>query len=190
MNAILDLLKSFWRLFVWWVVIQPWEEGIRVRLGKDRKRLHPGLRFRIPYIDSVYKQSNRLRWATMMPQTVTSRDGITVTVSGQLGYHITDVDKLYDTLHQAENGIRSIAQGAIAEYVFRHDYSECSPEAIARGVKDSLGLEKYGIGAERVQLTTFCRVKTYRIINDQHENIWEDLLNTTRDDQPSGGPPR
>lgn len=63
MNAFVEILRSFWRCFIWWVVIQPWEQGIRVRLGKKRVRLEPGIHFRIPYLDAVFKQSNRLRWA-------------------------------------------------------------------------------------------------------------------------------
>lgn len=184
MNAIIDILKSFWRLLIWWVVVQPWELGLRVRLGKERRLLRSGVHFRIPYVDAVYKQSVRLRWATMTPQTVTTRDGHTLTMSGQLGYRIVDIDRLYDTLHQAENAIRSIAQGAIAEYVHRHDFSECSPEHVSDGAAQTLSLARFGLAADRLQLTTFCRVKTYRMIMDHHENIWDDLLNTTMDDSP------
>ena len=188
MNWFLEILRSFWRLFVWWVVILPWEEGIRVRLGKKRVRLHPGLRFRIPYLDTVYKQSNRLRWAVMMPQTVTTRDGHTLTVSGQLGYRITNIDTLYDTLHQAENGVRAVAQGAIADYIHGHELRECAPDAVAAGALGKLSLDSYGLAAERVQLTTYCRVKTYRFITDQHEGWSQDYLDTMRDDSLSAGP--
>jgi hypothetical protein len=187
-TSIVELLRSFWRLFIWWVVIQPWEEGIRVRLGKHRKRLHPGVSFRMPYLDAVYKQSNRLRWTTMTPQTVTTRDGHTLTVSGQLGYRITNIDTLYDRLHQAENGVRSIAQGAIAEYIHTHELNECRPHDVSNGALATLNLGHYGMEADRIQLTTFCRVKTYRLIMDHHENVWEDLLNTSRDDAPSSAP--
>lgn len=188
MNAILDLLRAFWRLLVWWVVILPWEEGIRVRAGKHRKRLAPGLRFRIPYIDAVYKQSNRLRWSSLTSQTVTTVDGHPLTLSGQLGYRIRNIDTLYDTLHQAESAVRSIAQGAIAEYVHTHCYADCTPMRVADGATKTLDLSRYGLEVERMQLTTFCRVKSYRLIMDREETIYEDVLNTLRDDSPAGGP--
>lgn len=184
MNAILDLLKAFWRLLIWWVVIQPWEMGLRVRLGKHRAILTPGLWFRIPYADAVYKQSDRLRFTTMTSQTVTTRDGHTLTMSGQLGYAIIDIDRLYDTLHQAENALRSMAQGAVARYVHSHDMAECNPAAIEAGAAAILNLRSFGLEYRALQLTTFCRVKTYRFIMDNHENIWEDLLDTRR---PDGG---
>jgi hypothetical protein len=186
MSAILDLFRAFWRLLIWWVVIQPWEMGLRVRLGKHRKRLTPGLWFRIPHVDTVYKQSDRLRYTTMTSQTVTTRDGHTLTMSGQLGYAITDIDRLYDTLHQAENALRSMAQGAVAKYVHDHELAECNPAAVEAGAAATLGLLAFGLEYRALQLTTFCRVKTYRFIMDNHENIWEDLLDTRKSDQPGG----
>lgn len=187
MSAIIDLLRSFWRLFIWWFVVQPWESAIRVRLGKTRKRVGPGLHFRIPYADVVYRQSTRLRYATTMPQTVSTKDGFALTISGQLGYKIIDLDKLYDTVQQGENAVRAIAQGAIAGYVFEHDLAECSPVDVERGVASKLGLAEYGLEYAALQLTTFCRVKTYRLIMDNHENAWEDLLNTRTHDVPALG---
>lgn len=178
MTAIIDLLRSFWRLFIWWVVVMPWELAIRVRLGKQRQRLGPGLSFRIPYADVIFKQSVRLRFATTMPQTVSTRDGFTLTVSGQLGYTIVDIDKLYDTLQQGENALRAMAQGAIARYVFDHNLGDCAPAQIEIGVARMLQLGDCGLEYHTLQLTTFCRVKTYRLIMDTHENAWEDLLNT------------
>lgn len=185
MSAIIDLLRSFWRLFIWWFVVQPWQRAIRVRLGKQRKSFGPGLAFRIPYVDVVYKQSVRLRFATTTPQTVSTKDGHALTLSGQLGYRIVDLDKLYDTLQQGENAIRSIAQGAIAKYVFTHELAECSPAEVERAVAKGLHLGDYGLEYDVLQLTTFCRVKTYRLIMDNHENIWEDLLNTQVSDTPA-----
>lgn len=118
----------------------------------------------------------------VMPQTNTTRDGHTITLAGQIGYRITDIDLLYDTLHQGENGVRSMAIGAIATYIHTHELHECAPIDVAEGASKALDLSKFGLLADRIQLTTFCRVKTYRLIQDSHENVWEDLLNTSHDD--------
>jgi len=188
MNAIIDLLRSFWRLFVWWVVIQPWEMGIRIRLGTRRTRLAPGLSFRIPFADAVYRQSVRLRFTTLPPQTVTTRDGKTLTMAGVLGYSIENVDLLYDTLHQAEDGLRSLTQGAIAGYVHEHAIAECAPALIEQRAADALVLSRYGLSFHSLVLTTYAQVRTYRIIMDRLENIYEDLLNTRVSDVPARVP--
>lgn len=178
MTAIIDLLRSFWRLFIWWVVVNPWERAIRVRLGKHRTLLEPGLSFRIPYADQIFRQSVRLRFTTLYPQTVTTRDGQTLTIAGVLSYTITNVDRLYDTLQQAEEALRAMAQGAIADYVHGHRFEDCSPKDVERGSGKNLSLDDYGLGFDSLRLTTFARVKSYRFIMDSHQSTWEDLLNT------------
>ena len=42
MNQILDLIREFFRLFQWWVIIAPWEQAVRVRAGKHLTLLQPG----------------------------------------------------------------------------------------------------------------------------------------------------
>jgi len=57
MNSVKDLLDYILNIFKIWVIVQPWEQGLRVRLGKHIKLVNGGLYFKIPYIDSYYIQS-------------------------------------------------------------------------------------------------------------------------------------
>lgn len=179
LNELINVVKAVWRLLVWWFVVLPWEDALRVRGGKKRRRYGPGLHFRVPYYDAVFKQSTRLRWASLPPQTLTTRDGATITLAGQIGYSIVDLDALYDTLQQGESAVQSLAAGLVARHVARLDRNECSTEKIEQGCV--LDLSKYGLRSDALQLTTFCFVKTLRIINDSHPHIWEDYLDTRND---------
>ncbi len=60
MNSVFEFIRRFAEVFIWWTVIQPWEGAIRVRFGRWVRTLTPGLHLRIPYADSVYRQTNRL----------------------------------------------------------------------------------------------------------------------------------
>lgn len=179
LNELINVVKAVWRLLVWWFVVLPWEEALRVRGGKARRRYTAGLHFRVPYYDQVFKQSTRLRWTSIPPQTLTTRDGAAVTLAGQIGYSIADLDKLYDTLQQGESAVQSIAAGAVARHIVRLDRSECTLDKIEAGC--TLDLSRYGLTAGALQLTTFAFVKTLRIINDSHPHIWEDYLDTRND---------
>lgn len=187
LNWLAEILRSFWRLFIWWVVIQPWEQGLAVRSlpfrKQKRRRLTPGMKFRIPYVDAVFKQSTRLRFTTLRPQTLTTTDGHTITMSGVLGYSIRDIDRLYDTLHQAEDSLRSRAQSLAARYVVQHVLADCVATKVETAVERELQLEQYGLTLDSVRYTTWARPRVYRLIMDNQENIWEDALNTIHDDQ-------
>jgi hypothetical protein len=181
MSAIVNLIRSFWRLFIWAFVVLPWEQALRVRLGKHRKLFGAGAHFRIPYLDRIYVQTVRLRYSFLPLQTVTSSDGQTFSVSGQLGYEVTNLALLYDTLHHAEGAVCAMAQGEIARYVQTHSMRECEPESVRAGVIARLTLDGYGLTVRGMELTTFARVKTYRLLSDQHYNMSSDALSTNQE---------
>src|SRR6266566_2406601 len=125
MNAIIDLLLRFWALFLWAFVVEPWEKALRVRLGKRVVEFGPGLHFRIPYVDVIYRNTTRLHFTSLDPQTVTSKDGKTITFAGVFGFVIEDLWQLYTTVQHADSTIQSLVMGALAQYIETHDLTEC-----------------------------------------------------------------
>ena len=186
MNSLFDFIRRFAEVFVWWTVIQPWEGAIRVRFGRYVKTLVPGVHLRIPYADSIYRQTMRLRFCMMGVQTLSTRDGKTITLSASVGYRIADVWKLYNTLHHAEETIRQLTMSEIARFVQAHLVIDCTPATIEKTVSDTLRLDQYGIAAEGIRLIDFAVVKTYRLINEQRYGIG-DTLDTNRRDATATG---
>lgn len=181
MEAISQLLIWVKGLFTWWVVIVPWEQGVRVFFGSRRKLLTPGVRVRLPIVHLIFKQSVRLRSSDLQLQTVTTSDGHAVAIAGAILYRITDVLKLYDTLHLAQDTIVDMAAGAIAEAVHSLARDECTPVAVVALVKARLDFSEYGIELVDVYLTDFAFVRTYRLIKDDKRTSWENLLDTIRE---------
>jgi hypothetical protein len=183
-SSIFDFIQRLGQLLVWWTVIQPWEQGIRVRLGKGRTRIGPGIHWKIPHVDLIYKQSTRRRYSTFGPATITTRDGATITLAGSVGYSIDDLDKLYDGLHHPEDAIRSLCSGAVTQYIVTHDLAECAPDTVVTQCRDNLDLGRFGLYVEQFMLTTYARVRTYRLIMDNHPDQWGDSISTTRNTEP------
>lgn len=168
MNALLSLLARFWALLIWWYVIAPWEKALRVRGGSRVIEVGPGIHFRVPYLDVVYRQSTRLHFTSLDPQTVTTQDGSTITFAGVFGYVVTDLRKLYDSIQSPEATLQSLVQGALAQYISTHPTKECEPDTVEQAVMNDIDVTEYGLGDARLSLTTYARVKTYRLIMDQH----------------------
>lgn len=183
MSSIRELLRELGGLLRWWVVVAPWEQAVRVRMGKHVAVLRAGVHLRVPFVDRVFRQSIRRRFSSIPTQTVTTRDGKTVTVSGTMGYAIADIGKLYDTLHHAEDTITSEGQGVIARFVARNDFADCLPTAIEAHVADALDLGRYGLDGAEFFVTDFAAVRTYRLIQGQpHDWAHGQALNTTDED--------
>ena len=158
-------------LFQWWVLLAPWEQALRVRCGKKVAELGGGLHLRIPLLDRFFVQSVRLRITDCPIQTVTTKDGSTITLKAQLGYRIENLKLLYDTLHDAEGTIMNIAQMEIADHVCENTVVDLGITEIVSAAQDGLAerLAAYGLGDVSVSITDFAIVKTYRLIT---QDIW------------------
>ncbi len=159
-----QILDAIRRAITWWVLVNPWEQALRVRLGKHVRELGPGIHFQIPFVDRVYLQSIRFRMCILQSQTITTLDNKVVTLAGVVGYVIEDLRLLYDTLHQPEASIDGLICGAIADYVALNPASECCASKIATSVIEEVDLGQFGIGQILIRLTDLAFVKTYRMI--------------------------
>lgn len=127
MESFVALLRNFGQIFQSWAIVAPWELALRVRLGRHVRQLQPGVHLRIPFVDTVHKQSVRLRVTNLRTQTVVTKDGRPLTLAGTLGYAVADIERLYQTLHHAEDTIENIAQQALAGIAEESDSANISP---------------------------------------------------------------
>lgn len=146
MNFLYQLLEFLKKFFDFLFVVEPWEQAVRVRAGKHLRLFGAGIHPKLPFFDRVYGQNVRRRVLALGVQTTTTRDGQCVTINGSLGYRITDVLKLHQTLHDAEGSVLQEVSGKVQRYIAEHDAVDCTPEKIMRAVAEVLPLEHYGLG--------------------------------------------
>ncbi len=185
MNAINLLMQHIGNVFTWVVIVAPWEQALRVRLGKNVSLLGAGCYLRIPFIDRVYRHTVRQRMFVVRPQVLTTGDGRTLSLSGAIGFRIADLSQLFNTLHDAMDTIESQIASSIAEYVATHSLIECEPARIEAHVSDTVKLADYGLEGQEFRLTNYAVVKTYRFISGELP-AWSqgNSLNTSHDDRP------
>jgi hypothetical protein len=159
-------ISQFFQSFKFWVTISPWEQALRVRLGKNVVLLGPGIHLFFPVTDVLYRQSVRMRICILNRQTLTSRDGKTIVLAGSLGYCLKDINKLYRTLHHADDTLASMARVAIAEYVATNAFAACTPQQIVDHINKTVDLAQYGLGNVSVYITEFSSCRTFRLIGD------------------------
>jgi hypothetical protein len=174
-----EFLAQFWRQLRPWVIVNPWERAIRVRLGRWRLLLGPGLHLKLPIADAIFSQSVRRRICSLRTQTLTTDDGKTATLGACLGYEITNLDRLYDTLHHAEDTLENLALAAFAREVRGRRADACDAAAIEAAVQARLDFARFGVGAVEVYLTDFAFVRTYRLISDPRYSGAGEKLETT-----------
>lgn len=167
MNQIQQFFEYLFNSFKIWVIVQPWEAGLRVRNGKHIKRLSKGIYFKIPYFDSVYIQETRLRVREMPMQTLSTKDRHAITISSSIGYSITNIETLYNTLYRPEQTLQNIAMSELGEILFNTKSSDLETDYIESQVMEKLEANDYGLRFEYFKITNFAIVKTIRLIQDQ-----------------------
>lgn len=180
------MFRQLIQLMTWFIVIAPWEQAIRIRMGKRRRLLEPGFYIRIPFIDRIFKQSVRRRLHIITPQTLTTRDGKIVICGGAVGFSITDLFKLYDTLESPNDTIANEVAGIVAEFIGAHRLEECRVRAIEEFVMGKLDLSRYGLSGQEFILTQFAVTRAYRFITGEIPGYSRDCQMTMSETMPSG----
>lgn len=173
-----QLLSSVRSAVTWWVIIAPWERALRVRLGKVVKTLEPGVHSRIPGIDRIFIQPIRIRTSDIGVQTVTTKDGKAVTVAGVVKYRVSDLEKLYNSLHDGAATITDMAASEIARFITNREFDNINPTDVEQYVARELDLGSYGLGESSVNITDFAAVRTYRLMTDDRryrDGGWLDM---------------
>lgn len=182
-NSLSLLLQNIGNLFTWFVVVAPWEQALRVRLGKHVRLLNEGCFLRIPFIDRVYRHTTRRRLFVIRPQVLTTTDEKTITISGAVGFRIENLRMLFDTLHDAIDTIEAEIAMSIADYVSDHSLEECRPRHIKKHVYETIDIKDYGLADQEFSLTNYAVVRTFRFIGGDIPS-WSNgnALNTTESD--------
>lgn len=166
MNWIKETVEYITQIIKIWVIIQPWEKGIKVRIGKSVKLLNPGIHFKFPYLDSIYVQPVRLRVVQNPLQTLTTLDGLTVTITCVIGYSIKDILQVYKTLHQPDSTISNMSLGEINALISSNNLKDINLDKIEKSLVETLNKTNYGVCFEYIKVIGFACVKTYRLIQD------------------------
>lgn len=163
MNWVRDLFQYLSDFFKWWVIVLPWQEGIRVRFGSKETHLKKGIYVKFPFIDSVFVQNVRLRYDQIPIITITTKDRHVITVNGAIAFKIIDIKRLYHSISNPAATLTGIAMSSLSEYITSHSLEECTPQHLIKSVvfNDS----DFGIEAS-VKITGFAVVKTFRLIQD------------------------
>jgi len=98
-NKLVDFILSILRLFQAWTVVDQFEGGVRLRLGKYSGDLEPGFHLMIPgYIDQALTASTVPGTYGMEEQSLTTKDGVDIILSAAVLYCIQDPGKFLLTV--------------------------------------------------------------------------------------------
>lgn len=91
MSQIFEWIGKVLTSWKFWIVVAPWNVGIRVRLGKNAAQLGPGVHLRIPMVDVIYLVNTRVRFTSSPTVTITGKtEGTARVICATIGYQVSD----------------------------------------------------------------------------------------------------
>lgn len=116
MNQLIEYLSRIFSSWRFWIVVPPWDVGVRVRLGKNAVALPPGLHWRIPFLDEISLVNTRLRIETTPPVCLPgTRPGHCRIAAATVCYRITDPLRAVLAFNQPGIALLALAQAVLAK---------------------------------------------------------------------------
>lgn len=137
-------------------IINQYERGVVLRLGKFSRTLQPGFRVIIPYVDKMLKVDVRTTPMDIPKQEVITRDNVTVNVDAVVYARVIDAQKAVLETTNYKYATSTFAQTALRDVTGNFDLDEILSKrneisAQIREIVDAQ-TDKWGIDIESVKL--------------------------------------
>jgi len=133
------------------------EKGVVERFGRYKETLDPGLRFLMPFIDSLKARVDlRETVIDIQPQPVITKDNVTVTVDAVVYYFVTDAKAVRYEVANFFVAISKLAQTNLRNVIgdMSLDDTLTSRERINAALRETLdeATDKWGVKVTRVEV--------------------------------------
>jgi regulator of protease activity HflC (stomatin/prohibitin superfamily) len=139
------------------VTIRQAEKGLVERFGRYKETLDPGLRFLVPYVDTLRARVDmRETVLDIEPQAVITKDNVGVTVDAVVYYFVTDAKAVRYEVANFYVAISKLAQTNLRNLVgdMSLDETLASRERINSSLRETLdeATDKWGVKVTRVEV--------------------------------------
>ncbi len=137
-------------------IINQYERGVVLRLGKYSRTLDPSFRVIIPYLDKMHKIDIRTITMDIPKQEVITRDNVTVNVDAVVYARVIDAKKATLEIADYRHATATFAQTALRDVTGNFDLDEIlsKRDEISSRIREIVDtqVDKWGIDIESVKL--------------------------------------
>ncbi|QSZ66839.1 SPFH/Band 7/PHB domain protein [Methanofollis aquaemaris] len=138
------------------VIVQPYEQGLQIRLGKYIGRLNPGFRWVVPIITTVEKLDLRTQVMDVPSQEVITKDNSPTNVDAIVYTRVVDPEKAFFEVSNYRMATVALAQTSLRGIIGDMELDEVlyNRDLINTKLRDILDREtdQWGVKVERVEI--------------------------------------
>ena len=165
-DRLVDLFVQFLHLFRFWSVIDCYQRGVVLRLGRHHRDLEPGLHWIWPFgIEHVFAANVVTNTTNLGVQSLTTRDGHSISVSSLLTWRVLEPAKFLLEVEGGQEAISDLCYGAVADVVKAATWAEVSEPKFADQCATRLRrrASRYGLEIERLQFSDLTKCRSLRL---------------------------
>lgn len=173
LEKLVEIVLGAWQRVAPFAVVDAWEQGVVLRLGRYHRTIAAGFSWKIPLIEEVIEVRSVLTTLRLPAQTLTSKDGVQLVVAAIIKYRIRDPKPYVTEVWDQVDVLADVTMGAVGRVVREHTAEELlvePPEGpVATAVRRQVN--RYGFEIEAVTFTDLGRVKSLRLIQPAPANL-------------------
>ena len=168
LQPLIDLFNTLWESFKPFYIINQYEAGIRLRLGKYHSTLKPGLHYQLPFLDNIITTTVVATTINLPSQSLTTKDEKSIVVRGMIKYQIGDVKTFLLDVFDATDALTDLSMAAIKQSVMEKDWSEVKNNDMDNiiTIKGRREAKKWGIDVMQITLTDIGQIRSFKLFND------------------------
>tara|TARA_R110000868_G_scaffold29391_2_gene109261 strand:+ start:3270 stop:3782 length:513 start_codon:yes stop_codon:yes gene_type:complete len=147
-------------------IINTYERGVRLTVGKYPQLVMPGFRLKLPFLQVIFTEVVTADTLQARCVHVTTVDGKTVSVSPCIEYTKEDVIKWIIDNNESHTNLHDILRAIVADYLTDLTWEECKKKTTCTTIKNKLNKRIESMGAT-VHQVMFTDIAQSRIIVTQ-----------------------
>ncbi len=165
-QVVADFLKAAWGYFWPFFVVDQWEEAVVLRLGRHHRSVKPGFHWKWPWFEQVFEQRITTSTVPSASQSLTTKDGKNIVVSGIIKYRVTDVKIFLTETEEPIDAVGDLTQGIIKNVIMAKTWEECLSTGLDNEITKKVRVEakRWGIEVEQVTLGSLAILRSFRLI--------------------------
>ena len=176
LETLLRALERFGGWLLPWAVLDEYECGVLLRLGRFRRVLEPGWHWIIPFgVDHVILDNAVTATTVLSPQSLTTRDGVSVTLALVLTWRIRDAEKFLLRVEGRETVLQDAACALASAAVSTAEWHELAAAPFCDTLRADVRKRafRYGVEVEGVGFQSLARCESLRLWTDAKPEVIE-----------------
>jgi regulator of protease activity HflC (stomatin/prohibitin superfamily) len=168
LDKLIDFLIQCIKLFQFWVVIEPFEQAVILRLGKLYKTIECGFHWVLPFgIDNAINHPIVPSTHDLGDTSTTSKDGKSMGYNAIVTYRVSSIQKAVLEVEDVNHAVRDACSGEIGRVLRSLDWKDMQGQECLEALTAACRKRgwRFGIEIMSVQLAGLTLCKSLRLMN-------------------------